>query len=538
MAVTEHRHADGRRRRRAAEAAGPAGGLAGLLGTVDHVGVGRLFVVASLLFLLVGRVAGVLVGAERLDTADVDVLDDVLPAGLQPPRRPPALFLFLVPAFLGLAIAVVPLQVGAATIAFPRAAAASFWAWFLSGGVLIASYVVDGGPRGADRDGVLLWVVGLAGVRRLAAPRHGLRASPRCWPCAPRAWASTGCRCSPGRCSSPAPSGCVSLPVLARPALVLAYVDVSYGAGLGAGPSLAWASAARRSSPTPCPPSAAPRRRAASPPASGCATAASCSAPSPPPASSPSAPTCSALGRDAVDLPGRPLRRRLLRPRSCRSSPSPAASPTPCGGARLQPRRARCCSASLALPRCSCWPPSLPTPCGSSTTSTSSAPPPTPPSPHLAVAAGIARRRRRAAPLVDQDLRRRAQARASAASPPSCCSLGGLLLAVPDFVSGFLDQPFGCAGRLGRGRRRGAQHASSLARRRRSCSSACCSCSSTCVGAPRRRRRRRRPADPWGGHTLEWRTASPPDARRARAPRAGHLARRPLLDAEPTGGGA
>jgi cytochrome c oxidase subunit I+III len=40
----------------------------------------------------------------------------------------------------------------------------AFWAWLLSGGVLIASYFIDGGPTGSDPNGVALWYIGLGGV--------------------------------------------------------------------------------------------------------------------------------------------------------------------------------------------------------------------------------------------------------------------------------------------------------------------------------------------------------------------------------------
>jgi cytochrome c oxidase subunit 1 len=138
-------------------------GFAALLGTVDHVGLGRLWVAASLLFLLVAGAAGALIGAERLDTTEVNFLDDAL-SELYSLHGTAAIFLFLVPAFLGVATTVVPLQIGAATVAFPRAAAAAFWGWFLSAIVLLASYAVDGGPAGSDVDGRLLWAVGLGGV--------------------------------------------------------------------------------------------------------------------------------------------------------------------------------------------------------------------------------------------------------------------------------------------------------------------------------------------------------------------------------------
>ena len=65
---------------------------------------------------------------------------------------------------LGLAIVVVPLQVGARAIAFPRAAAASFWAWLVGGVLLMVSYLMNGGPGGGRATGVDLWIVATAMV--------------------------------------------------------------------------------------------------------------------------------------------------------------------------------------------------------------------------------------------------------------------------------------------------------------------------------------------------------------------------------------
>ena len=68
-------------------------------------------------------------------------------------------FAGLIPLFLGVALVVVPLQVGSRAIAFPRAAALGFWAW-LTGVVLWASaYGINGGPGGARPSGVDLWAL-------------------------------------------------------------------------------------------------------------------------------------------------------------------------------------------------------------------------------------------------------------------------------------------------------------------------------------------------------------------------------------------
>lgn len=133
------------------------GGLAAVLGSGDHKTTGRLWIGASVLFLLVTVITGVLVGGERVDTSSADLLSgdalQVLAA-----YRISSLFLVAIPLFLGLAVYVTPLQVGAPTLAFPRAAAAAFWAWLLGGGLVLASLALDGGPQGEEPDMVDLWL--------------------------------------------------------------------------------------------------------------------------------------------------------------------------------------------------------------------------------------------------------------------------------------------------------------------------------------------------------------------------------------------
>ena len=141
----------------------PVGGLAGLLGTGDHKSIGRLYIGAALLFLAVAGVAGGLLGVERTDTGELDLLSDSF-LQVFTLHSVSGLFLFLLPLLLGVAIYVVPLQVGARTVAFPRAAAASFWVWLVSGILLLASYAMNGGPFGGDPEGVDLWIVSLAAV--------------------------------------------------------------------------------------------------------------------------------------------------------------------------------------------------------------------------------------------------------------------------------------------------------------------------------------------------------------------------------------
>ena len=145
---------------------GPApelGGLAGLLTTVDHKRMGRIWIVASLVLLVVAGVMGELVAAERVAVDEIDILGDGFSQSYSL-HAVGAVFLFLLPLWLGLATYLVPLQIGARGIAFPRAAAAGLWTWLAGSIVLLASYLADGGPGGGDADGVDLWILALGAL--------------------------------------------------------------------------------------------------------------------------------------------------------------------------------------------------------------------------------------------------------------------------------------------------------------------------------------------------------------------------------------
>ncbi len=103
----------------------------------DHKYIGSLFVAAALLFLVVG-VALSLVMRAQLATADATVVGDHTYRQLFTMHGIMSVFLFLLPVWLGLGSAIVPLQIGAARLAFPRLHAMSFWL-FLSGGAMVCA---------------------------------------------------------------------------------------------------------------------------------------------------------------------------------------------------------------------------------------------------------------------------------------------------------------------------------------------------------------------------------------------------------------
>lgn len=134
---------------------------AAAIGSDDHKTIGRLYITFAA---LLGIVAWALQGLSTADNIEgVNVLSDKI-AGQVLTLAPLSLvFLLAIPLLLGLATYVVPLQVGSSSLAFPRAAAAAFWAWLASSVVLIVSYLaLDGGVAGVKAKAVDLSYLALA----------------------------------------------------------------------------------------------------------------------------------------------------------------------------------------------------------------------------------------------------------------------------------------------------------------------------------------------------------------------------------------
>jgi len=112
----------------------------------DHKVIGRLWILGSLLFGLFTLVADVLVRIERIDTDSVALFSNS--SAFEQwfsLHRVSLVFLFVVPLLIGIAMVMVPLQIGAPSLAFPRAAAAALWSWAVSGVILVVSWAIDGG---------------------------------------------------------------------------------------------------------------------------------------------------------------------------------------------------------------------------------------------------------------------------------------------------------------------------------------------------------------------------------------------------------
>ena len=103
----------------------------------DHKYIGSLYVAAAVVFLVAGVVMALLMRAQ-LATPEAEILGERTYRQLFTLHGVFSVFLFLLPMWLGLASAIVPLQVGAARLAFPRLHAMSFWL-FLTGGIMVSA---------------------------------------------------------------------------------------------------------------------------------------------------------------------------------------------------------------------------------------------------------------------------------------------------------------------------------------------------------------------------------------------------------------
>lgn len=142
-----------------APAEGEFGALAHVVGTGDGGRVGRMFIGGSLIGLVAALVVGLLLDLERASVDGITLLDSDVLTQMVSAHRLGLVVLFALPALLGLAMVVVPLQVGASTLAFGRAANLAFWTWALGGALWIAGYLVGGGPGGSDLRGTDLWIL-------------------------------------------------------------------------------------------------------------------------------------------------------------------------------------------------------------------------------------------------------------------------------------------------------------------------------------------------------------------------------------------
>jgi len=129
--------------------------------TTDHKKIGRLFVVAALIAGAAAAVVGAFLGFERISATGYSVLDLDSIDQLTSLYRVVLAFGVALPLMLGIAIAIVPLQIGSKAIAFGRLALFGFWMWIAGLAVIVYSIAANGGPGGGEAKMVDLFLVGV-----------------------------------------------------------------------------------------------------------------------------------------------------------------------------------------------------------------------------------------------------------------------------------------------------------------------------------------------------------------------------------------
>jgi cytochrome c oxidase subunit 1 len=118
----------------------------------DHKVIGIQYLVTTIFFFLIGGLLAMLVRAE-LARPGTQFVDPETYNGLFSVHASLMIFLFIIPAFAGIANFVVPLMLGAPDMAFPRLNALSYWLLPIGGIMMLASFLVPGGAFAAGWTG-------------------------------------------------------------------------------------------------------------------------------------------------------------------------------------------------------------------------------------------------------------------------------------------------------------------------------------------------------------------------------------------------
>jgi cytochrome c oxidase subunit I len=144
--------------------------------TTDHKEIGIQYLLTTFFFFLVGGLMAMLIRAELL-TPQLNLLSRPLYNGLFTLHGTIMIFLWVIPAQVGLANYLVPLMIGAKDMAFPKLNAIAFWLLPPAGLLLLSSLFIPAGsaqagwwsyppistqvPQGVGINGESLWLISI-----------------------------------------------------------------------------------------------------------------------------------------------------------------------------------------------------------------------------------------------------------------------------------------------------------------------------------------------------------------------------------------
>ncbi|MEU7900134.1 cytochrome c oxidase subunit I [Nonomuraea sp. NPDC049152] len=118
--------------------------IAAWLSTTDHKVIGYLYLITSFVFFLIAGVMAMIIRAE-LAQPGMEFVTQQQYNSLFTMHGAIMLLLFATPLFAGFANVIMPLQIGAPDVAFPRLNAVAYWLFLFGGIIAVAGFVTPGG---------------------------------------------------------------------------------------------------------------------------------------------------------------------------------------------------------------------------------------------------------------------------------------------------------------------------------------------------------------------------------------------------------
>jgi cytochrome c oxidase subunit 1 len=115
-----------------------------LLTTTDHKVIGHLYLITSFVFFLIGGVMALLIRAE-LFSPGLQIVNEEVYNQLFTMHGTIMLLLFATPLFVGFANVIMPVQIGAPDVAFPRLNMFSYWLFLFGGLITLGGFLTPGG---------------------------------------------------------------------------------------------------------------------------------------------------------------------------------------------------------------------------------------------------------------------------------------------------------------------------------------------------------------------------------------------------------
>ena len=115
-----------------------------VLTTTDHKVIGNMYLVTSFLFFIFGGILALLIRAE-LAAPGTQIVDDETYNQLFTMHGTIMLLMFATPLFFGFGNAIMPLQIGAPDVAFPRLNMFSYWLYLFGSLIAVSGFLTPGG---------------------------------------------------------------------------------------------------------------------------------------------------------------------------------------------------------------------------------------------------------------------------------------------------------------------------------------------------------------------------------------------------------